>query len=230
MKKVAILQSNYIPWKGYFDLIAAVDEFIIYDDVQYTSRDWRNRNRIKTPNGLQWLSVPVRVKGKQHQSIREAEISGKDWSRTHWNTLYRNYRRASHFHESAQELEYLYQSQYTHLSQLNRTFIEWICSRLFIETRISNSWDYDLTIGRTERLLSLCMQAAATEYISGPAAHDYIDERQFRSHDIKLTWFNYDSYPEYPQLWGDFAHEVTILDLLLNCGKEACRYMKYVCS
>ena len=87
MKKVAILQSNYIPWKGYFDMIAAVDEFILYDDMQYTRRDWRNRNQIKTPNGLQWLTVPVRVKGKYFQAIRETEIEGTDWAHSHWKSL-----------------------------------------------------------------------------------------------------------------------------------------------
>lgn len=99
MKKVAILQSNYIPWKGYFDLIAAVDEFILYDDMQYTRRDWRNRNQIKTPQGLQWLAVPVQVKGKYHQTIREAEIDGNDWAEVHWKTLVQNYRHALHFNE-----------------------------------------------------------------------------------------------------------------------------------
>ena len=83
-KRVAIVQSNYIPWKGYFDLIAASDEFILYDDAQYTRRDWRNRNQIKTPQGVQWLSVPVKVKGKYHQSIRETEIDGADWAPLHW--------------------------------------------------------------------------------------------------------------------------------------------------
>ena len=95
MKKVAILQSNYIPWKGYFDMIAAVDEFILYDDMQYTRRDWRNRNQIKTPQGVQWLTVPVKVKGKYHQTIRETEIEGAQWAKDHWKALSQNYRRAA---------------------------------------------------------------------------------------------------------------------------------------
>ena len=99
MKKVAILQSNYIPWKGYFDMIAAVDEFILYDDTQYTRRDWRNRNQIKTPQGVRWLTVPVVVKGKYHQKIRETEIDGSSWASAHWKTLALNYRGAPHFTE-----------------------------------------------------------------------------------------------------------------------------------
>lgn len=229
-KKIAIVQSNYIPWKGYFDLIAAVDEFILYDDMQYTRRDWRNRNQIKTPQGLQWLTVPVKVKGKYHQTIRETEIEGMDWAGSHWKSLCQNYRRVKHFNAIAQELEPLYlQAEYTHLSQLNRKLIEWVCSKLGITARISNSWDYQMIDGKTERLTDLCVKAGGFEYISGPAARDYIDETVFAARGIKLTWFDYAGYPEYPQPWGAFTHRVSILDLLFNCGNEAPHYMRYVC-
>jgi hypothetical protein len=229
MKKVAIVQSNYIPWKGYFDLIAAVDEFILYDDMQYTRRDWRNRNQIKTPQGAQWLTVPVRVKGKFHQSIRDTEIDGADWAEAHWKALSQNYRRAPFFGEVAERLEPLYRQHiYTHLSQLNRGLIEAVCDYLGIATKISNSWDYTLIEGNTERLADLCTQVDGTEYISGPAAKNYIDPVVFDALNIKLTWFDYDDYPEYPQLWGPFQHAVSVLDLLFNCGKEAPRFMKRV--
>lgn len=116
MKKVAIVQSNYIPWKGYFDMIAAVDEFILYDDMQYTRRDWRNRNQIKTPQGVQWLTVPVLVKGKYHQKIRETEIDGTEWQEIHWRALESNYKRAPHYRAISALLEPLYLGrQYTHL-------------------------------------------------------------------------------------------------------------------
>lgn len=229
MKKVAILQSNYIPWKGYFDMIAAVDEFILYDDMQYTRRDWRNRNQIKTPQGVQWLTVPVVVKGKYHQKIRETEIDGSGWATTHWKALAQNYRRAPHFSEIASWLEPLYLGQrFTHISELNRRFIEAICNYLGIETLVRSSSDYTLVEGKTERLANLCVQAGATEYISGPAAKDYVDENIFSALDIRLTWFDYTGYPSYPQLWGEFVHGVTILDLLFNCGQDAPRYMRYV--
>jgi len=229
MKKIASVQSNYIPWKGYFDMIASVDEFILYDDVQYTRRDWRNRNQIKTPQGVQWLTVPVKVKGKYHQPIRETEIDGIDWANKHWAFITHSYCRAPHFQEVADLFGPLYRNNpYANLSALNRVFIEAVCAYLGITTKISNSWDYQLIKGRTERLVDLCEQAGATEYISGPAAKNYIEERVFAEHDIKLTWFDYSGYPSYPQLWGDFAHGVTILDLLFNCGKNASRYMKNV--
>lgn len=229
MKKVAIVQSNYIPWKGYFDMIAAVDEFILYDDMQYTRRDWRNRNQIKTPQGVQWLTVPVLVKGKYHQKIRDTEIEDTEWANVHWKALTQNYRRAPHFSEIASWLESLYlEETFTHISQLNRRFIEAICSYLDIKTTITNSWDYDLLDGKTERLADLCLQAGGTEYISGPAAKNYVDEKVFADMGLAISWFDYNGYPEYSQLWGDFAHDVTILDLLFNCGKESSNYMRYV--
>lgn len=228
MKKIAILQSNYIPWKGYFDIIAHVDEFILYDDMQYTRRDWRNRNQIKTPQGVQWLTVPVLVKGKYHQKIRETQINGDDWASDHWKILLQNYCRTPYFSQIASWLKPLYLEQnFTHLSQLNRHFIEAICKYLSIETVITNSWDYALLNERSERLADLCLQAGGTEYISGPAAKDYLDEKIFLDFGIKVTWFDYDGYLSYPQLWGEFTHSVTILDLLFNCGENSRQYMKY---
>lgn len=210
-------------------MIAAVDEFILYDDMQYTRRDWRNRNQIKTPQGVQWLTVPVKVKGKYDQAIRETEIDGMDWAVAHWKSISQNYRKAPHFAEIAAIFEPLYlQRQYTHLSALNRELIEVVCGYLGITTKISNSWDYQLIEGKTERLADLCAQAGGLEYISGPAARNYIEEKYFIERGIKLNWFDYSDYPVYPQLWGEFQHGVTIFDLLFNCGKSAPRYMKYI--
>lgn len=228
MYKVAIVQSNYIPWKGYFDLIAAVDEFILYDDMQYTRRDWRNRNQIKTPQGLQWLTIPVQVKGKYHQKIRETEVDGADWRDAHWKALAQNYRRAPHFDAEARWIEPLYREHVdVMLSAVNRRFIEAVCSRLGIETRIRSSWDYRLEDGKSERLASLCRQAGGDVYISGPAARDYLEEGVFESMGIKVQWFDYAGYSEYPQLWGDFVHGVTVLDLLFNCGPDARRFLRH---
>ena len=229
MKRVAIVQSNYIPWKGYFDLIASADEFILYDDMQYTRRDWRNRNQIKTSQGVQWITVPVLVKGKYHQKIKDTLIDGTDWSRSHWKALSQNYRRATHFDEIAEWLEPLYIAEsYTHISQLNRRLIQAICNYLGVKTSITYSSDYTLIEGKSERLADLCAQAKGEVYISGPMAKDYLDENEFMSRGIKVTWFDYAGYPEYPQLWGEFTHFVSVLDLLFNCGRDAHRYMKCI--
>ena len=226
-KKIAILQSNYIPWKGYFDLIASVDEFILFDDMQYTRRDWRNRNKIKTPNGAQWLTVPVKTKGNYHKKIRDIEIETTNWQEQHWKNLVQNYQKARCFDEIASWIKPLYRdANYEGLSVLNRAFIEAICEYLGITTTISNSWDYHLVDGKTERLASLCEQAGGTEYVSGPSARDYIITDVFSTKDIQVTWFEYSGYSEYQQLHGDFIHEVTILDLLFNHGKESKLKMK----
>jgi WbqC-like protein family len=226
-KKAAIVQSSYIPWKGFFDMIAAVDEFVLYDDVQFTKNDWRNRNQIKTPQGVQWLTVPV---GQNiNRRIRDVVLADAGWQAKHWKTIESNYRRAPHFDAVADTIKPLYvQQRHVHLSSLNRALIEAICAFLGIGTKISNSWDYTLAEGKTHRLVDLCEQMGATEYISGPAAKNYIDEKAFAEHGIQLTWFDYAGYPKYSQLWGDFVHEVSILDLLFNCGKEAPKYMRYV--
>lgn len=225
MKRIAVLQSNYIPWKGYFDLMGAVDEFIIYDDVQYTCNDWRNRNQIKTPQGVQWLTVPVRIKGRFEQSIRQAEIDGTHWAAKHWKSLRLNYERAPYFSLYAAQLEALYLGRaYTHLSVLNEVLLRWVSQQLNIHTRIVQCSEYRLEGDRNERLVGLCRQAGANEYVSGPAARSYLDEALFMQAGINVRWFEYPAYPEYPQLWGEFAHGVTVLDVLFNCGPDAARF------
>ncbi|MBT8604113.1 WbqC family protein [Polynucleobacter paneuropaeus] len=227
--KIAILQSNYIPWKGYFDLIASVDEFIIYDDMQYTRRDWRNRNKIKTPQGLQWLTVPVQVKGKFDQKIKDTKIADSDWAVLHWKSLDQNYRSAPYFNEISMWLKPLYLARkYNSISDLNESLIRAICQYLGITTHITRSSDYTMLKGKTECLVDLCKQAGGNEYISGPSAKGYIDELIFKDSGIILTWFDYDGYPKYPQLWGDFEHHVTIIDMLFNCGQRSVNFMRYV--
>lgn len=228
MKKVAIVQSNYIPWKGYFDLIRSVDEFILFDDMQFTRRDWRNRNLIKTPQGLQWLTVPVKVKGKYTQPIRETELMGGDWARDHLRTLHANYARAPFYKETLALLEPVYHEPHATISDLNRRFIEVICGVLGIQTAIRNSWDYAVSEGKSERLADLCAQAGGGIYVSGPAARTYLDEAVFEARNIKVEWFDYAGYPEYPQLWGGFEHGVSIVDLLFNCGGDAERFIARV--
>jgi WbqC-like protein family len=210
-------------------MIAAVDQFVFYDDMQYTRRDWRNRNQIKTPQGVQWLTVPVKAKGKYLQTIRETEIEGTQWAKDHWQALSQNYRRAPFFNEISSWIEPLYLKEPpSSLSQLNRLFIQAICDYLGIKTALNNSWDFSLSDGKSERLADLCVSAGASEYISGPAARDYIDESVFAERGVKVSWFDYAGYSTYPQLWGEFTHGVTILDLLFNCGKDSRRHMRYV--
>ena len=229
-KRIAILQSNYIPWKGYFDLIAMVDEFIIYDEMQYTKNDWRNRNKIKTYLGPKWLSIPVKTKGHISNAVRimDAEIADSGWARSHWNTIVQNYSKAKWFKEYASLFEALYAEceKETLLCKVNYKFLYRIIDLLGIKTKISYSTDYGLIEGKTERLIDLVKKAGGTTYISGPAAKDYLEERLFNNANIELQWMDYSGYPEYPQLYPPFEHGLSILDLIFNCGADTSKYMK----
>ncbi|KOO58151.1 hypothetical protein WH43_10205 [Rheinheimera sp. KL1] len=227
MKKVAIIQSNYVPWRGYFGIIASVDEFILYDEMQYTRRDWRNRNRIKTNQGSCWLTIPVDVKGKFHQRICETKVAGQNWRKQHWQTIVQSYGKSKYFSDVSGWLEPLYLSSDAFmLSEINKQFINAICCYLNITTYISQSSDYDLVDGKSERLADLCRQAGAQVYMSGPAARGYIDEAVFQKENIHLQWADYSYMKPYEQLWGDFDPHVSILDLLFNCGRAAIDYLK----
>lgn len=227
MKKIAILQSNYIPWKGYFDLINMVDEFVLYDDMQYTRRDWRNRNKIQTPQGLKWLSIPVGVKGKYFQKISETKVSENNWGTKHWETIKHTYSKAKYFKEYKDIFGDLYlNSDEAFLSQINYNFILAINKILGIETKIRWSSEFNLVDGKTEKLLGICKDCNADIYLSGLAAKDYFDEALAKKEGIKVEWMDYSNYPEYTQLNKPFEHGVTVLDLILNEGPNAQKFMK----
>ena len=229
-KSVAIVQSCYIPWKGYFDIVNRVDEFVLYDDRQYTRRDWRNRNRIKTPQGTRWLTVPVLVRGKFEQRIDETVVSEAGWAEKHWRTLEHNYAAAPHFEEFGPTFEAAYRSvaDEPRLSMINRKLLETVLGVLGIRTTISWSTDYEAEGAKTERLVSLCRAAGAGRYLSGPAGKAYLDEERFAEAGIELEYVDYEGYPEYPQLYGRFDHFVTVLDLIFNTGPNATRHLKSV--
>jgi hypothetical protein len=226
-KTIAVVQSNYVPWRGYFDLINSVDEFILYGDVQYTIRDWRNRNIIKTQNGPRWLTIPVEVKGKYFQKIKDTVISDTTWGRKHWASIIHNYSRAKYFLIYRELFKDLYlRSEDKLLSQINYRFIIAICQILGIRTTISRSMDYNLVGDKTDRLVHLCKQAGATAYLSGPSAKAYLDEDVFRNEGIAVAYIDYSGYPEYRQLYPPFEPSVTIIDLIFNEGPSATGYMK----
>ncbi|MAZ01609.1 MAG: hypothetical protein CMN56_00555 [Sneathiella sp.] len=227
--RVAIVQSNYIPWKGYFDLIASVDRFILYDDMQFTRRDWRNRNKIKTPQGLTWLTVPVLSKGKYFQTIKDTRIDGTAWAAKHWKSIETNYARAPHFKMMADTFRPAYEKDIPDfLSELNAKLIRKVCEFLNIDAIVESSADYDLVDGPSARLADLCKQVGADVYVSGPLARDYLDISLFSEKGVEVEWFDYSGYPIYDQLWGEFEHGVSILDLISNTGLTAPNYMKNV--
>jgi len=227
-KEVAVIQSNYIPWKGYFDAINSVDEFVLFDCVQYTRRDWRNRNKIKTPNGLQWLTIPVEVKGKFEQLNQDTRVSDSKWSKEHHLTLVHNYSRAACYQENEEWLKSLYQraGELEFLSDVNYLFLSEICKKLEITTPLRRSEELEIIDGKSERLLSICKQLGARKYWSGPAAKVYLDESIFNADGIEVGWIEYPKYSEYPQLHPPFEHGLSVLDVILNCGTDAAEFVK----
>jgi len=226
MKKISISQSNYIPWKGYFDGIKSVDEFVFYDDMQYTKRDWRNRNKIKTANGIQWLTIPVEVKGKFFQKINETKISHKSWNTEHWNVIKYNYGKAPFFKDYKEFFEELYLNcNEEYLSQVNYRFIKAICTLLDITTNLKWSGEFELRGDKSEKLLNICLDSSASEYYSGPAAKNYLDVNLFNSKGVAVAWFDYSGYKEYHQFYPPFEHGVSIIDIIFNTGPQIKDYM-----
>ena len=226
-KCVAIVQSSYIPWKGYFDLIRAADEFILLDDVQFTKRDWRSRNRIKTKDGLAWLTIPVHNKGRYQQRIMDTTISDPGWSERHWQTIHSAYARTPFFDTHAPRVKSVYEHPPSdRLSDVNRSLIETVCQLLEITTPITWSSEYHPVEGRNERLIDLCVKAGATEYLSGPSARGYLDEAAFASAGVTVHFVDYSGYREYPQPYPPFEHAVSALDLLFCTGPNASDYLK----
>jgi hypothetical protein len=221
-KRVAIVQSNYVPWRGYFDLIDSVDEFVLLEDAQYTKRDWRNRNRIKTVTGVRWLTLPVQVRGRFTQAICETRMADEHWAEAHWERLRHAYAKAACFDEEGPAIEALFATAPGPLlSDINRHFLEGICVRLGILTPLRNSVDLTPAGAKSERLLDICVKLHATTYVSGPAARAYLDERLFARAGVDVSWFEYGPYPEYEQVHPPFDGHVSILDLLLCAGSSA---------
>ena len=234
VRRIAIVQSNYIPWKGYFDIIGTVDEFILLDNVSYTERDWRNRNLIKTNSGLRWLSVPVRHNRPSRISEVTVATDQGDWIRKHLGSISHSYADAPKAREVLKWLTSVYGAAgvASRLSDLNRLLLEEVCTYLGIKTRICWSTDY-LTceamdeMERTQRLVELCKRSGADIYVSGPAAKAYMEVHRFEDEGIRVEWMDYEGYPPYPQLHGEFTHNVSIVDLLVMESSDAVKYMKF---
>ena len=227
MKTIAILQSNYIPWKGYFSMIDRVDEFVILDQVQFTKNDWRNRNKIKTREGIQWLTIPVRQE-RLEQKICETRVSDARWSRKHWSALTQSYSRAPNFKSYADQVETWYAEAggLEFLSDVNLLFIRRLCALFGMTTPLTPSTSYALVDDRVERLVNICQQSGASRYLSGPAARAYMNEGSFVARDIQVQWMDYGSFPVYDQRFPPFEHGVSMLDMLFNVGAAQPHYFR----
>jgi WbqC-like protein family len=229
VKSIVILQSNYIPWKGYFDLMQAADEFLIYDEVQFTKNDWRNRNRIVLDGRLQWLSIAVKTAGRFGLPIEQVDIADPAWAQAHWATITQAYRRAECFDEVTSRLADLYQAagKLLRLTDINELLLRGIAELLQIDTTILRT---DIvprgTDDPTARLVEICKARGATRYISGPAAKAYLSPAAFDQAGIELRFADYSGYVEYQQNLHPFVHGVSMLDLLFHFGSAARTYLK----
>ena len=222
--KVVILQPSYIPWRGYFHQIQKADLFVFYDDVQYDRLGWRNRNRVKTVNGVRWLTIPVHGKGAviEKTPINAIEIAWEnDWTKRHLATIQQSYSKAPYFRQYYPLLQDLYARRDALLSDFLIDTTIALASQLGIsDTQFMRSSSLQAHGTKTEHLLELLQAVGATHYISGPAARDYLDEAQLASAGITLEYMSYD-YPEYDQLYPPYDPQVSVVDLLLMQGPNA---------
>jgi hypothetical protein len=222
---VAIVQSSFLPWRGYFDLIRQSDLFIIYDDVQYTKGDWRNRNRIKTARGSEWITVPVR-RGHLGQRIEETAVNySTAWVRKMLRRIQDAYRGAPHLEPYFSELADLLSRPAATISELNVRLLDWACSHLGIGTPMRMSSTYQARGTKTERLIDILEQVGASTYLSGPSARAYLTPESFERAGIRLVYKTYD-YPPYEQLHPPFDPAVSIIDLLFMKGEASRSYLE----
>lgn len=223
--RVAAIQSCYLPWRGYFDFIAGVDLFVVYDDIPYSKGSWRNRNQVKTPQGLKWLTVPVEAPHLDTpiDAVRIAEVPGRDWREAHRGLLRASLGSCPHVGDALALWEAGVAGA-THLSALNVALLKGICAYLGIGTPFLDARELGLSGRKTDRLLDLLGKVGGRTYVSGPAARDYLDEAAFRRAGLGLEYKTY-RYPPYPQPWGPFEGAVTVLDLIANLGLEAKRHL-----
>jgi hypothetical protein len=221
MPIISILQSNYIPWRGYFDIVRKSDVFVIYDEVQYTKNDWRNRNVIQTKVGSQWLTIPVKQLSL-NQAIKDTKIASNNWAQKHWNAIQLTYAKANHFSENETWLSEMYTEvrYYDLLSEVNLFFLKKVCEKLAIQTEIIDSLDLDLKGDKNEKLIDAVNKLKGNCYLSGPAAKSYLDVELFQKNGISVEWMDYSNYVPYPQWVGSFNGAVSILDTIAHCGTD----------
>lgn len=221
MTRLAILQPSYLPWLGYFDQIDRVDMFVFYDDVQYDKNGWRNRNRLKGPNGPTWLTVPVKHSGRGSQRICDVEIDNQhNWQEKHLRSISQFYAKAPYRQHYLNDLTDLLAQPWSHLAELDIALIELFNGWLGLSTTLVRATSLDIGGDRNERLINICRHFAADHYLSGNAAQSYVDLEAFAAAGIQVEWQDY-SHPVYPQLHGPFVSHLSILDLVMNTGAES---------
>jgi len=221
-KTIVILQPGYIPWLGFFNMMHSADLFIYHTDVQYDKQSWRNRNRIRTAKGFVWLTVPVQISGHSKSLIRDIRIDGgKNWRRDHLNLLKQNYMKAPFYEYYIDYFEELYANKWEFLIDVDLEIVNYLIKELGISTKVEYSTNFDLKgLKGQDRVLAICEQAGATEYLSGPAGKAIYFEDEFRRKGVDLAWHNY-PHPVYRQQFDGFVPYLSVIDLMFNHGPES---------
>ena len=215
------MQPGYLPWLGFFELMARVDLFVIYDDVTYDKGSWRNRNRIRTPEGFCWMTVPVITKHKSGQAIKDVQIQNNTkWTKKHYKSLVQYYRKTPFFNKHLSFFEDLYSKDWDLLVNLNMTIIFYIKKFLGIKTEIVSSTQLESHGAKTERLVSICKNLNADTYISANGAKPYIQVEKFNAANIRLQFQNY-KHPQYQQNFNRFVSHLSVIDLIFNFGEHS---------
>ena len=218
MKILGILQPGYLPWLGFFEQMDKADKFVIYDDVQFDKNGWRNRNRIKTPQGDQWLTVPVLTSKKSSQLVCEVAIDNRtDWRKKHRKSIEQNYRKAPFFDEYYPVFEKGFSTEWDNLFECDMFFIEEIRKILGIDTPLISSRTLESKGESTDRLIKICKELNVDAFYEGLAGKNYIDESLFDQNGIKLVYQQYD-HPVYRQMYKDFISHLSVIDLIFNEG------------
>ena len=214
---VAVHQPQYLPWLGYFDKMRRADMFCFLDNVQYKKNDWQNRNRLKTDQGWQWLTVPVSYRFRQ--KINEVKINhGVDWKRKHLQALITNYNRAPYFREYMVIFEQIFSKDWDSLSELNVYVTERLKELLGLQRKPTFlSSNFMLRDDPTDRLIDICKELGADTYLSGQDGVNYMDLARFQKYGLSVIIQDF-NHPVYPQLYTNFQSHLSIVDLLFNCG------------
>lgn len=218
---VSIMQPGYLPWLGFFELMARVDTFVIYDDVDFDKESWRNRNRIRTQEGCCWLTVPVITKGRLSQKIIDTEIDNKQsWKKKHLKSLVQYYSKAPYFKRYFDYFEGIYSRDWNMLVDIDMNIIDYFKDLFQIKTNVIYSSQLKSSGQKTERLVSICRELKASTYISANGAKPYLEVDQFDTAGIKVVWQEY-NHPVYPQMFDGFVSHLSVVDILLNCGERS---------
>jgi hypothetical protein len=219
---IAIVQPSFLPWCGYFEQMAVADAFVYFDDVQYTRKDWRNRNRLKSPSGIKFVSVPVRKGRDREMLVKDALINyNHPWQRESIAKITEWYRTAPYFNEIFPVFGDILNNHFEFLVDLNYSLDQAIMGVLGIRTPTYKSSDIpEKSQDRNLKIIDICKHHGADALYDGKSAKAFIQEELFERYGIKVFFQDY-KYKPYPQLWGDFESHLSVLDLLMNCGPQA---------